>query len=120
MTRGVGKVSRVPAVYLTWADSLFLPFFALNRINNLRVFSVAFSSIPTAPTNLLIHSTGLTKTARRQKAAVRNRAESARLHKLSGTEGRRRSLAIPKAQQGIFPLGQSGLDVVAAGGFYER
>jgi hypothetical protein len=32
----------------------------------------------------------------------------------------RRSLAIPKAQQGIFPLGQSGLDVVAAGGFYER
>jgi hypothetical protein len=42
---------RVPAVYLTSAYSLFLAFFTFNRINNLRVFNVAFSSIPTAPTN---------------------------------------------------------------------
>ncbi len=43
---------RVPLVYLTWANSLFLAFFAFNRINNLRAFNVAFSPIPTAPTNL--------------------------------------------------------------------
>jgi hypothetical protein len=42
--------SRVPAVYLTWANSLFLAFFAFNGISNLRAFNVAFSSIPTAPT----------------------------------------------------------------------
>jgi hypothetical protein len=41
---------RVPAVYLTSAYSLFLAFFTFNRINNLRAFNVAFSSIPTAPT----------------------------------------------------------------------
>ena len=40
---------RVPAVYLTWANSLFLAFFAFNGISNLRAFNVAFSSIPTAP-----------------------------------------------------------------------
>ena len=44
---------RVPAVYLTWANQVFLAFFAFNGINNLGAFSVAFSSIPTAPTNLL-------------------------------------------------------------------
>jgi hypothetical protein len=44
---------RVPCVYLTWANPVFLPFFPLNRINKLRVFNVAFSSIPTAPTNFL-------------------------------------------------------------------
>jgi len=42
---------RVPGVYLTWANSVFLAFFAFNGINNLRIFNVAFSSIPTAPTN---------------------------------------------------------------------
>src|SRR5579872_3816667 len=41
---------RVPAVYLGWANSVFLAFFAFNRINNLRISSVAFSPIPTAPT----------------------------------------------------------------------
>ena len=39
-------------MYLTWANSLFLAFFAFNGINNLRVFNVAFSSIPTAPTKV--------------------------------------------------------------------
>ena len=47
---------RVPGVYLTWANSLFLAYFAFNGINNLRAFNVAFSPIPTAPTNLT-HST---------------------------------------------------------------
>jgi hypothetical protein len=41
---------RVPGVYLTWANPLFLAFFAFNGISNLRDFNVAFSSIPTAPT----------------------------------------------------------------------
>ncbi len=45
-----GFIHRVPGVYLTWANPVFLAFFSFNRINNLRVFSVAFSSIPTAPT----------------------------------------------------------------------
>ncbi len=45
-------VTRVPAVYLTWANPMFLAFFAFSRINNLRVFNVAFSPIPTAPTNV--------------------------------------------------------------------
>jgi hypothetical protein len=40
-------------VYLTWANSVFLAFFPFNRINNLRIFNIAFSSIPTAPTNLI-------------------------------------------------------------------
>ena len=47
-----GMCVRVPGVYLTWANLMFLAFFAFNGINNLRVFNVAFSSIPTAPTNL--------------------------------------------------------------------
>jgi len=47
-----GMCVRVPGVYLTWAHMMFLAFFAFNGINNLRVFNVAFSSIPTAPTNL--------------------------------------------------------------------
>jgi hypothetical protein len=42
---------RVPRVYLAWANPVFLAFFPFNRINNLRIFSVAFSPIPTAPTN---------------------------------------------------------------------
>ena len=41
---------RVPGVYLTWAYVVFLSFFSFNRISNLRVFTTAFSSIPTAPT----------------------------------------------------------------------
>jgi hypothetical protein len=44
---------RVPAVYLGWANPVFLAFFSFNRISNLRVFNAAFSSIPTAPTKLL-------------------------------------------------------------------
>jgi hypothetical protein len=43
------KHRRVPAVYLTWANPVFLAFFAFNGINNLRVFNVASSSTPTAP-----------------------------------------------------------------------
>jgi hypothetical protein len=35
---------------LGWANPVFFAFFSFNRINNLRVFSVGFSSIPTAPT----------------------------------------------------------------------
>ena len=62
---------RVPGVYLTWANSVLLPFFAFNGINNLRIFNVAFSSIPTAPTSFLFHFTGLAETARHQKAALR-------------------------------------------------
>jgi hypothetical protein len=42
---------RVPAVYLTWVNPVFLAFFAFNGTSNLRAFNVAFSSIPTAPTN---------------------------------------------------------------------
>jgi hypothetical protein len=34
------------------ANRVFLAFFPFNGINNLRVFNVAFSSIPTAPTKL--------------------------------------------------------------------
>jgi len=64
---------RVPGVYLSWAYQVFLTFFAFSRINNLRVFSVAFSSIPTAPTSFLIYFTGLGQTARQQKAALRSR-----------------------------------------------
>ena len=41
---------RVPAAYLAQANSMFLLFFAFNGVNNLRVFNIAFSSIPTAPT----------------------------------------------------------------------
>jgi hypothetical protein len=44
-------IVRVPRVYLGWANPVFLPFFPFNRINNLRIFSVAFSPIPTAPAN---------------------------------------------------------------------
>jgi hypothetical protein len=43
----------VPPVYLTSANPVFLAFFSFNRISNLRVFNVAFSSIPTAPANQL-------------------------------------------------------------------
>lgn len=46
--------SRVPRVYLGWANPVFLAFFAFNRINNLRIFSVALSPIPTAPTNIFL------------------------------------------------------------------
>ena len=46
------RLFRVPAVYLTWANPVFLAFFAFNGINNLRAFNVAFSSIPTAPTRI--------------------------------------------------------------------
>jgi hypothetical protein len=35
---------RIPIVCLTWANSLFLAFFALNKINALRAFNVIFSS----------------------------------------------------------------------------
>jgi hypothetical protein len=41
---------RVPGVYLSWANPVFLAFSSFNGISNLRVFNVAFSSIPTAPT----------------------------------------------------------------------
>ena len=39
---------RVPAVYLGWANPVFLAFFPFNRISNLRVFNAVFSSIPIA------------------------------------------------------------------------
>ena len=42
---------RVPAVYLTWVNPVFLAFFAFNGTSNLRAFNVAFSSIPTGPTS---------------------------------------------------------------------
>lgn len=45
---------RVPPVYLGWANPALLAFFAINGINNLRLFSVVLSSIPTAPTNILV------------------------------------------------------------------
>jgi hypothetical protein len=50
----VSKVSgcRAPAVYLTWANRVFLAFFPFNGISKLRVFSVAFSPIPTAAQSL--------------------------------------------------------------------
>jgi hypothetical protein len=64
---------RVPAVYPTWVIWTFLAFFSFNGIKNLRVFNVAISSIPTAPTSFLFDSTGLAKSARQQKAAIRAR-----------------------------------------------
>ena len=33
---------------------MLLSFFAFNAINNLRAFNVTFSSIPTAPTKVLL------------------------------------------------------------------
>jgi hypothetical protein len=51
MISGMGD--RVPGVYLTWANPVFLAFFAFNGINNLRAFNIAFSSIPTAPTRTI-------------------------------------------------------------------
>jgi len=67
----VGQASprRVPAVYLGWVNMGFLAFLAFNRINNLRIFSVAFSSIPTAPTNHLPDWSGFNEFARGQKGA---------------------------------------------------
>jgi hypothetical protein len=41
---------RVPAVYLSWPNRACLRCFSFNGINSLRIFKVAFSSIPTAPT----------------------------------------------------------------------
>jgi hypothetical protein len=38
-TQGKSPTCRVPAVYLTWANVLFLTFFAFNEINKLRVIS---------------------------------------------------------------------------------
>jgi hypothetical protein len=58
-------------VYLGWANRVFVPFFPFSRINNLRIFNVAFSWIPTAPTNYPICSEWLSVFARRQKAAIR-------------------------------------------------
>ena len=58
-------------LYLTWANWLFLAFFALNRINDLRAFNVAFSSIPTAPSNHPFPQQQLSDLSRRQKAAIR-------------------------------------------------
>jgi hypothetical protein len=43
--------ARVPRVYLSWANPVFLAFFSFNEINNFRVLNVAFSPIPTAPTS---------------------------------------------------------------------
>jgi hypothetical protein len=48
--------ARVPGVYLSWANPVFLAFFPFNRISNLRAFNVAFSSIPTAPTKSPVES----------------------------------------------------------------
>ena len=48
--------ARVPVVYPSWANWVFLAFFAFNGINNLRPFNVAFSSIPTAARDLRIVS----------------------------------------------------------------
>lgn len=62
---------RVPAVYLTWVHWMFLAFFPFNGINNLRVFNVAFGSIPTAPTSFLFQFTGLAKSAKQQEAAIK-------------------------------------------------
>jgi hypothetical protein len=67
-------------VYLGWANPVFLAFFAFNRINNLRIFSVGFSPIPTAPTSFLINITGLAKSARQQKAALRKGTTSAEVN----------------------------------------
>ena len=36
----------IPLLLLSWADSVFLTFFAFSRINNLCTFNVIFGSIP--------------------------------------------------------------------------
>jgi hypothetical protein len=48
---------------------LLLSFFTFNEINNLSAFNVAFSSIPTAPTNHLHDGWTLSKNTRGQKGA---------------------------------------------------
>lgn len=62
---------RVPSVYLTWANPVFLAFFSFNGTNNLRIFNVAFSSIPTAPTIHLPDGWTLIKNARGKKGQIR-------------------------------------------------
>jgi len=86
-TRSHPELFRVSGVYLTWANSVFLSFFAFNAINNLCAFNVAFSSIPTAPTSFLILSEGLGNSARQQKAAI-SRETSAVEVTLRGTDSK--------------------------------
>ena len=66
---GFDSQRRVPGVYLSWANRVLLAFFAFNGINNLSAFNVAFSSIPTAPTNHLSDGWTLNKNMRGQKGA---------------------------------------------------
>jgi hypothetical protein len=47
-------------------NPVFLAYFAFNGINNLRAFNVAFSSIPTAPTNHPFPQQQLSDFSRRQ------------------------------------------------------
>lgn len=42
---------RVPAVYLGWANPVFVAFFSLSGINNLGLFIARFPSIPTRASN---------------------------------------------------------------------
>ncbi len=48
------KLFRVPGVYLGSASSQFFAILPFRGINNLRVFNILNSSIPTAPTSFLI------------------------------------------------------------------
>jgi hypothetical protein len=70
-------------VYLTWVDSVFLAFLAFNEINNLRVFNVAFSSIPTTTTGF---SHSLPRACEFLKAAIKAGAASAFLPSSHGVE----------------------------------
>ncbi len=45
---------RVPAVYLTWVNPVFLAFFAFNGTSNLRAFNALSSSIPTPLSKVLL------------------------------------------------------------------
>jgi hypothetical protein len=47
----IGLEGRVPAVYLASANAQGFAVLPVRRINNIRAFNIAFSSIPTAPTN---------------------------------------------------------------------
>jgi hypothetical protein len=97
---------RVPAVYLTSANWVFLAFFAFNGINNLRVFNVAFSSIPTAPTKFFLAFAGLLRSGVSVDPAGRQ-SESVPQRAFSGA-GRRNLREAPSAKGVQLCLGWRG------------
>jgi hypothetical protein len=68
---GLHDIVRVPGVYLTWANPVFLAFFSFNRINNSRVStSLLVRSPPPLPTIFLMDG-HLRKTRGGKKGQIR-------------------------------------------------